>query len=54
MIRKRLFVQVKRTESHGLLVATRGGRLTADGPAERLNALRDLPIRTGKQICQLN
>ena len=46
MIRKRLFVQVKRTESHGLLVAARGGRLMADGPAERLNALRDLPIRT--------
>lgn len=29
-----------------LLVAARGGRLAADGPAERLNALRDLPIRT--------
>ena len=46
MIRKRLFVQVKRTESHGLLVAARRGRLAADRPSERLNALRDLPIRT--------
>ena len=46
MIRKRLFVQVKWTESHGLLVAARGGRLTAEGSEERLNALRDLPIRT--------
>ena len=29
-----------------LLVATRRGRFTADGPTERLNALRDLPVRT--------
>ena len=31
---------------NGLLVAARRGRFTADGPAERLNALYDLPIRT--------
>ena len=31
---------------NGLLVAVRRGRFTADGPAERLNALYDLPIRT--------
>ena len=29
-----------------LLVARRRGRLTAEGPRERLNALRDLPVRT--------
>ena len=29
-----------------LLVATRRGRLSADGATERLNALRDLPVRT--------
>ena len=29
-----------------LLVARRRGRFTVDGPTERLNALRDLPIRT--------
>ena len=29
-----------------LRVATRHGRLTADGPTERLNALHDLPVRT--------
>ena len=29
-----------------LLVATRRGRFTADGPTERLNALRDLPVST--------
>ena len=31
---------------NGLLVAVRRGRFPADGPAERLNALYDLPIRT--------
>ncbi len=31
---------------NSLLVASRRGRLAADQPAERLNALRDLPIRT--------
>ena len=31
---------------NGLLVAVRRGRFTADEPAERLNALYDLPIRT--------
>ena len=31
---------------NGLLVAVRRGRFIADGPAERLNALYDLPIRT--------
>ena len=31
---------------NGLLVAARRGRFIPDGPAERLNALRDLPIRT--------
>lgn len=31
---------------NGLLVAARRGRLTAEGSEERLNALRDLPIRT--------
>lgn len=31
---------------NGLLVAVRRGRSASDGPAERLNALDDLPIRT--------
>lgn len=31
---------------NSLLVAVRRGRFIADGPAERLNALYDLPIRT--------
>ena len=31
---------------NGLLVAVRRGRFIAGGPAERLNALHDLPIRT--------
>ena len=35
---------------NGLLVAVRRGRFTADGPAERLNALYDLPIRTDMDI----
>ena len=32
-----------------LLVATRHGRFTVDGPTERLNALRDLPVRTDSE-----
>ena len=31
---------------NGLLVAARRGRFPVDGPAERLNAMNDLPIRT--------
>ena len=31
---------------NSLLVATRRGRLSADGATERLNALRDLAVRT--------
>ena len=31
---------------NSLLVASRRGRLSADAPTERLDALRDLPIRT--------
>ena len=32
-----------------LLVAPRHGRFTVDGPTERLNALRDLPVRTDSE-----
>lgn len=31
---------------NSLLVATRRGRLSPDAPTERLDALRDLPVRT--------
>ena len=33
---------------NGLLSAMRRGRITEDGPSERLSALRDLPIRTDR------
>lgn len=33
---------------NGLLSAMRRGRITRDGPSERLSALRDLPIRTDR------
>ena len=35
---------------NGLLVAVRRGHFTADGPAERLSALNDLPISTDTQL----
>ena len=35
---------------NSLLVATRRGRLAPDAPTERLDALRDLPVRTDSRL----